>query len=310
MRLSAAGARMRPFQATDLPQLHDLGAARRPLTWLGRAALYATMMLLLVLGVRDLLRPFSSPSGATAAAPAWAQAAEVYAARFARDYLTFDSSAPDRYKARIARYLPEGVDPMFGWDGQGRQAVTLTLPSGITVSGDRSAVVTIAVLVTGGTWEYLAVPVVAGDGAFVVAGTPALVPPPARASVSAPPELENDTALSAALMPTMAAFFAAYGTADATQLSYYAAPGARVSGVGGLTLAALVSLRVEAAGGGRGDRTAEADVRWSDGASGGSFVQSYALRLRQAEGRWYVASVGPGIGLGPGIAGATVAPGR
>ncbi len=153
---------------------------------------------------------------------------------------------------------------------------------------------TVAVLMEGGRWRYLAVTVVADQGGLVVAGEPALVPAPGRASWqngSAAAD-DEDATLSDQLRPSLAAFFTAYARSDQGALAYYAAPGARLSGLGGTVQ--LGELRGLVVAQGLADRrTALASVRWRDPGSGAGLEQRYRLALVRLNGKWLVGDVAP-----------------
>jgi Conjugative transposon protein TcpC len=267
-----------------------------------RGLLLAVLALLLLLGLRDVVRPFVNvrPGGSATQSPTAAyprQAAETFAVRFAMAYLTFDSAQPRARQQALAAYLEGGSDPNLGWDGSGRQTAAEGLPSDIVVRDEHRALVTVAVLVDGGRWEYLAVPVVADQGGLAVAGAPALVPPPGRASWQSSNDTAGDvdTTLSSQLRPSLSAFFRAYASGSQAELGYYAAPGVAFSGLGGdVQLAELSDLQVGQGGVDR--RTALARVRWLDRRSGASLAQSYRLDLVQVSGKWLVGRVAPGDG--------------
>jgi hypothetical protein len=264
-----------------------------------RVLVLAVLAVLLLLGVRDLVRPFvagrqAGPASSNPVAAYPVQAAEAFAVRFAMAYLTFDSAQPRMRQQALASYLEESGDPSLGWDGSGRQTAQQALPSAIEVRDAHRALVTVAVLVDGGRWLYLAVPVVADQGGLAVSGAPALVPAPGRASwqPSSAPADDVDSTLSSQLRPSLASFFRAYASGSQAELGYYAAPGATFAGLGGqVELAGLTDLEVSQ---GQADRrTAVASVRWLDRRSGASLAQSYRLELVQAGGKWLVGQVAP-----------------
>ncbi len=263
-----------------------------------RALLVSALAVLLLLGLRDVVRPFTTgrtlsrvPVQAGQAYPR--EVAEVFAARFAMAYLTYDSAHPQVRRQALQPYLPDNADPALGWDGQGRQTAIAALPSGIEVRGDQLALITVAVQVDGGRWVYLVVPIAADPGGLVVEAAPALVAPPGRASWRPPAQgTEEDSALESQLRPSLTAFFGAYARSSASELAYYTAPGALIGGLGGeVDFGELQDLVVEQGPPDR--RQALAGVRWRDPRSGGSLVQRYRLELVQVDGKWLVRAVSP-----------------
>ena len=267
-----------------------------------RVLFVAGLLVLLLLGVRDLMRPFVpflSSRQVPASDPAAAyprEGAEAFAIRFALSYETYDGAHSDARQKALAPYLANGADLAMGWDGNGKQAAVQALPSGIDVQGEHEAQVTVAVLIDNGRWIYLTVPVIADHGAFAVAAAPALVPPPAKATatqLSRDLNFQDDSTLSSQLRTSVTTFFSAYARSTATDLDYYSAPGVHFLGLGGaVELAELTSLSV--AQGQPDRRVAVASVRWLDKASGASFVQPYRLELALYADRWLVSQITPG----------------
>jgi hypothetical protein len=273
---------------------------RRFLVWGFRALVVLVLLALLVLGIRDIVRnqvvrPGGSgaPGGATAPDGSFPQeGAQVYASRFAIAYSTFDSGNPTAHMNAVQQYLPDGTDPMLGWDGQGKQTATTALPYGIDVRSQTRAIVSVAVEVEGGRWLYLAVPVIADQGGFVVPVSPSLAQPPSKAPAPSPTSDQGDPTLEQSLSQPITNFFKAYAASNSTDLNRYATPGSNFSGLrGSVQLATLTDLHVSQ--GGASSRQAVARVRWMDPASGGSLVQSYRLGLQFLNGQWYVSSVAP-----------------
>jgi hypothetical protein len=261
-----------------------------------RALFGAALLVVLLLGLRDIARPFlAGGQPRTAAAPASypSQAAEAFAARFALAYLTYDAAHPDQRQQALQQYVSGDVVSVTGWDGQGRQTAVEALPGGIEVQGGDRALVTVAALVDRGRWVYLSVPVVADGERLAVDGTPALLPPPTLADTAPPDDVADmDPILSGQLMPSVTAFLRAYAASSQAELAYYAAPGVAYAGLAGqVTLAGLDALSIDQSSGSQ--RSAVAVVRWTDARSGGTLTQRYRLQLVQANGKWLVADVGP-----------------
>jgi hypothetical protein len=264
-----------------------------------RVLLIAALGLLVLLGLRDAVRPFvagrpvPAPTSPTAVYPR--EPAEAFAVRFAMTYLSFDGAHPDARQRALAVYLPDGGDPALGWDGNGKQTALEGVPAGIEVESANRALVTVAVLVDQQRWVYLAVPVVSDQGGLAVAAAPALVPPPGRASwqqSSNAASDDQDSTLSSQLRPSLTAFFRAYASSSGNELAYYTAPGAQLQGLSGeVALGELSDLSV--AQGGSEGREALATVRWLDRHSGASLTEGYRMRLVLINGKWLVGQVSP-----------------
>jgi Conjugative transposon protein TcpC len=263
-----------------------------------RVLLVAALGLLLLLGLRDVVRPFvagrpaPAPTSPTVGYPR--EPAEAFAVRFAMAYLTFDGAHPDARQRALAAYLPDSGDPALGWDRSGKQTALEGVPAGIQVESANRALVTVAVLVDQQRWIYLAVPVVSDQGGLAVAA-PALVPPPGRASWQQPSSItsdDQDSTLSSQLRPSLTAFFRAYAASSASELAYYAAPGAQIQGLDGeVELRELSDISVLQ--GSTDQRDAVATVRWLDRHSGARLTEGYRLRLVQVDGKWLVGEVSP-----------------
>jgi hypothetical protein len=292
-------------------------APERWLLYLFRFLVFGALAILMLLGVRTLVYSLTS-SATSRVAPAPARpsatgaasdgfptlAAEAFAARFAQAYETYDGGNPAARQQALLGYLPPTSDPGLGWDGQGRQTASAALPSGIEVRDRQRALVTVAVEVTpfardgraqAARWIYLAVPVVAEQGALAVAGRPAEVPAPARAAWAPPsPPPADDAALEAYLRQTLPDFFRAYASDSPQALAQYAAPGATLRGLGGqVAFGDLLSVRAPLGAADR--RTAVVSVRWSQPANGAGLAQDYQVQLIRVAGQWRVSDVEPAL---------------
>jgi hypothetical protein len=262
----------------------------------GRILLWATLVVLLVAGIRSIIGPRVLPSGPTTGQRVSfpADAAKAYATRFAQAYLTYDQSSPGAHAGALAAFLAPG-EAVPAWDGAGKETVANLVPANLEMRGTDVAVVTVAAEVDAG-WVYLAVPVRVSEAAMVVTAPPTFVAPPATASLPAETGVSNpDTGLAMSLMPMLKAFFTAYAAGDATQLRYFEAPGSHLQGLGGtVSLGGVVN--VVAAPGGI-TRRLSVTVAWRTG-SGASLMQAYDLDVQQVNGQWYLASVAPAVAAG------------
>jgi hypothetical protein len=272
---------------------------RRWLLWGFRALVVAVLFLLLLLGVRDVIRSSLRSAGqngsdSSVGGPAGfpREAAEAYATRFALAYATFDSADTQARQQTLQQYVPDGVDTMLGWDGQGKQTATAAFPSGIDIRDQSNATISVAVQVDRGRWLYLAVPVVVHQDRLVVPAAPSMLPAPAKATVSASPAVPEDTQTESQLTPLVTSFFKNYASSSMTDLGLIAAPGTTFEGLNGtVQFGSLVDLRVNQGSG--STRQAIAHVRWSDPASNASLVQGYRLTLVLVNGQWHVSSLTP-----------------
>jgi hypothetical protein len=275
-----------------------MGGARSWLRLALRVLIVSALIVVVLLGTRDLARsllPSGRAGGASNASGAGAfpqASAAAFATRFALAYMSYDSGQPDARQRALTPYLADDVDSSAGWDGQGKQTAVAAVVSAIKVLDTHRALVSIAVLVNGGRWVYLAVPVVADGNALVVADAPSLIPPPARASWKPMTDTaEQDSTLSVQLRPSLVAFFRAYA-GSTNELSYFTAPDVHIEGLGGaVQLDDLAQLSV--AQGGADQRSATAAVRWLDPITGAGLTQRYRLQLVRTADRWLVAAVAP-----------------
>ncbi|MGW1290368.1 conjugal transfer protein, partial [Streptomyces sp. NPDC002586] len=274
----------------------------------GRAMIWTVFGLLAFTGLRTLVFPTehqAAPAQPNAEAQARKDAvpeaeAQQVAARFARSYLTWDSSNPDGRAKELVGDLAKGIDPKLGWDGTGYQAVAQTIPGAVTQVGHQRARVSVDVRVSvvtavGGkqqtisTWRALEVPVARASGRVVVTGQPALVGMPDAVTYQAADDAENDTALASATRDTVTSFLQAWAEGSQDQA---AAPGADIpSFAGDVAFTALDSWTVDVGSG--DERTGTAAVRWKVG--GAHLQQTYRITLTKvaagSASRWQVSAV-------------------
>jgi hypothetical protein len=220
--------------------------------------------------------------------------AAVFAARFAHDYLSYDSKDPNARREQLSGYINDSFDPLVGWDGSGRQVAVNSIPVDVEVHSEDLGVVTVAVNVSGPRWVYLAVPITAEGDGLVVAERPALVPAPEIADAPTDNVLfgieDPDPALAGRVQPSIESFFKAFASGKDADLAYFLPPGRTLSGLdGAVELDAIESLEVAQGG---GQREAIARVRWLDPLTGGALTQTYRFTLVERDGRWYVDRLG------------------
>lgn len=289
-------------------RLRRSGAGGRWWLWLGRAVLWAAILVVAFNGVRTpivraLQSDGSSTSGqASGGGQSYGQdgtaypgaAASAYALGFARVYLSYNQSSPDKRASRLARYLPKGVDAQLGWGGKGKLSLEAVEVAGVTARDATHGVVTLSVLL-GDRPMRLAVPVYAKGDTMAISGQPALMPAPERArlphSGDRPPA---DSEAEKELSRQLPGFFQAFAGSDTEPLERYLAPGASLTGFSGAVR--FVSLDdVYVPQGSGGTRHVTATVTWrvpvGDKARAGELQQTYRLTVAKRGDRWYVKDV-------------------
>jgi hypothetical protein len=264
----------------------------------GRVLLWGAVALVWVRGAMTFF-----PGATSASRPAEAQpsvvsfpedAGQAVAVRFAQEYLTYGKDGGEERNRRLSAYLPEGADPTAGWDGRGAQEAGAAVPVGISVLGPRTAVATVSAR-AGTRWLHLAVPLAVEDDRIVVDDLPAFVPGPWPSAAIAAAPLSADPARGGEIGPALESFFKAYASGSQGDLSYFAAPGRSLAGLGGaVDFSGLVELR---AGEGSKKLPAVTRVRWVDRETGAGFTQTYRMTLVARDGRWYVDRLGAGPAL-------------
>ncbi len=282
------------------------GGGGRWWLWVGRAVLWAFILVVLFNGIRaplvDALQPDDaapSPASRTNGYPA--SAASAYALRFAHVYLDYGEGDPRKRAERLAKYLPEGADPQLGWNGQGTLRFRTAHVAGVDVRDATHGVVTLAVQVSG-QWMRLAVPVYAAGDGMVVSGQPALLPSPPQSPLPQSPQGPTDEKVAAELRRQLPGFFQAYAGGGTESLARYLAPGVSLTGFSGaMRFVSLDEVVVPASN--APIRRVTATVTWrllgKGGAAGGELQQTYQLTVSKDEGRWYVRSIhgAPGGGF-------------
>ncbi|MGH2722248.1 MAG: conjugal transfer protein [Actinomycetota bacterium] len=261
----------------------------------GRVLLWGAVVLVWVRGAVSLF-----PGAAAGSRPAEAQAARqafpedparAVAARFAQEYLTYGTDGAEERTRRLAPFLRAGADPSTGWDGRGTQQVASVVPVGLSVLSPDTAVATVSAR-AGSRWVYLAVPMAVEGDRILVTDQPAFVAGPWPSEGLEADPITADPARSGEVAGALESFFRAYAAGSAADLSYFAAPGRSLTGLGGsVDLSAVVEVRV---GEGDGPVPALVRVRWVDRATGAGLTQTYRMTLVPRDGRWYVDRLGAG----------------
>ncbi|MQA85359.1 MAG: conjugal transfer protein [Streptosporangiales bacterium] len=290
-----------PSRGGPVRRVRRFGAGGRWWVWLGRAVLWALIIVIVVNGGRAAFVSFTEGT-----APAQPQAepggrfpstaASAYAQEFAGVYLNYDEAAADTRASRLAAYLPEGADPQLGWNGAGRLRLEEVYVAGVDVRDAKHGMVMLAVRVNG-AWMRLAVPVYASGDSMVISGQPALLPVPPKASLPAPPAgtEEIDAPATSELERQLPGFFQAYAASDNADLTRYLEQGTTVTGLdGAVRFVALQDLVVPPGG---NTRQITATVVWRIATAGttrvppGELTQTYELAVTKQDGNWYVKDI-------------------
>lgn len=302
-----------PWELVDEPRHQQL--ARRA----GRALLWATVGLLVLLGLRSVIAPpraVHEVRQVTKSSPAeeFPQTeAQAVATRFARSYLTLPGGPgkqPQQVRSQRAAEMRQdtAVDLSSTWDGTGTQSVLTLLPGDVRATSATAATVDVLAEVDNVKqkttpapkpkpgqkpvkatttqqhhrgWLTLSVPVQEVGGRVVVSASPLFRSTPAAQAPSEQSRITEDTAASDATRANVDAFLRAWAGNDAAQLRAVTAPGARLSPLGQqLTYSQLSRWAVEKAPGSQNTRTGHAQVVWKT-ASGASITQRYTLQLQK-----------------------------
>ncbi|MEV5568439.1 conjugal transfer protein [Spirillospora sp. NPDC052269] len=271
------------------------GSGGRWWVWLGRALLWALIIVIVVNGVRAPFERFtakSTPSGGGSGSSTHGfptTAAEAFALQFTHVYLSYDPRNADARAQQLQAFVPQGASAQFGWNNVGQLQLTSAQVAGVDVRDADNAIVTV-VAGAQGKWFRLAVPVYSKNGAMVVSARPALLPPPAKADLPATGVRDRDSALESELGSVMAAFFPAYAQSDQAALQRFS-DGPPIRGLANSVT--FVQVREIIAPRGEVDaRTVTVTVGWQmpapGGAGGGELDQTYDLDMVKKNGTWYV----------------------
>lgn len=264
-------------------------SARSGLSAVGRVAIWAVIVLLLVRGLGAVLAPDgASHSVARVHGEGADLASAAIAVRFARAYLG------DPTPRSLAPFLAEGARVGAGSPptGAGAEVAQAEVAATDELGGGR-AVLTVACDLRDGRTVSLAVPISRSRvGEAAVSGAPWVVAAPSTAGVAAErprplagPEANAIRALAVKFLP---AYLAARSARD---LSYLLAPGASVAPLAGALEPLGSGGSVAQLGDGEGiRRTVVVSGRFRDPAGGAVYRLAYRLALLKSN-RWYVQAV-------------------
>lgn len=273
------------------------GSGGRVWVWIGRAILWAVLLVILVNGIRAPFERFTADgnstgttSGDTTGFPTGA--AGAFALQFAHVYLNYDQrDAPGR-ENKLRAFLPDGADGQFGWNGAGQLAVQSVQSAGVQVHNEHNATVTVLAR-AGDKWLSLAVPVYADQGKLVISGKPALLPQPPKAALPQPGVRERDEVLENELKTALGPFFDAYARSEQATLSRFSA-GAPIQGLSEAVTYTPTSVQQVVAPKGTADqRTVTVTVAWQipGPGTGGTLEQDYRMDMVKKGGTWYVKDI-------------------
>lgn len=277
------------------------GSGGRWWVWVGRAVLWALIIVILVNGVRAPFERFtaddSSPGGGSTAsskppksAAFPSSAAGAFALQFANVYLNYDQKNAPAREAQLRTFLPDGADAQFGWNSVGKMQVQSVQVAGVDARDAHNATVTLLAR-TADRWLRLAVPVYADtSGSLVVSARPALLPPPTKAQLPQGGVDDRDTALENELKPFLGTFFQEYATGNQEALSRFS-DGTTIAGLANSVTFVQVK-EVVAPKGPDGERTVTATVVWQlAGGGGGELEQTYQLAMVKKGTTWLVRDI-------------------
>lgn len=283
------------------------GAGGRWLVWVGRAVVWAVIVLIGYRGVLAIVSGPSSPSRPSSPdttpgvrSPFPVALAEAYALEFGNVYLNFSPATAASRSTALKAFLPAGTDPQLGWNGAGTQQLLDEQVAGITVGTAHTAVVTLLARLSNGSMIELGVPVYAAGSSMAVSGDPALLPGPATAVVPTANQAAADQATQATLQSQLAGFFAAYASGDQETLARFVTPGTHLTGLGGeVTLGAIDAVRAPVGG---STRTISVNVTWqfparpagrrvATGSASAALQMTYELTVVRRAGTWDVHSI-------------------
>ncbi len=290
----------------DQAASHWRGAGGRWLIWAGRVVAWAVLLLIGYRGVLSIIQgPAPASRAGSAALTGTTQfpvtSAEAYALEFGDVYLNFSSAGAVARSRDLARFLPPGTDPSLGWNGTGSQRMLDEQVESVSVTGPRTAIVTLLARLSDGRLIELGVPIYAAGSGMSVTGYPALLPGPAKAVPPATGQTQ-DQAAETALQGQLPAFFQAYASGDQGTLARFTVPGAHLTGLGGsVGFGGIDGIFVPAGG---STRQISVTVTWqlptaiaatrpiTGGSTPAALQMTYQMTVVRQGGSWDVRAIG------------------
>lgn len=232
--------------------------------------------------------PSPAPLAASLRQPAPAdQAAEAYAALFARRYLTWNAAEPQTATQALEPFLGPGLEVDAGLElpSSGEQRVEWAEVVQARLAAPGEHVYTVAAQTDTAGLVYLTVPVQRTPaGGVALAGYPAFVGPPASAPPQLPTHLREVSEVALATVVRRA--LRNYLAGSESELAADLAPGTQVSLPGiSLTLTSLQRLDWAPEG-----SAVLATVQAQD-ARGTRYTLAYELDVAREQGRWEISAV-------------------
>jgi hypothetical protein len=290
------------------------GAGGRWIIWTGRAVVWAVLLLIGYRGVVAIATGEGTGSTSTppaAKVPASATfpstLAGAYALQFGAVYLNWSPATAGARAQSLSHFIASpAADPQLGWNGAGTQRLDSEEIAGISVTSARTATVTLLASVNSGHLLELGVPIYVSGGKISVAGLPALLPPPAKAS-PAVSSAAADQGAESELTSQLPAFFQAYASGDRTTLARFAAPGSHIRSLdGAVTFAGVDSVYAPTGG---ATRSIEVTVTWrlpaaangrgNVSAATATLQMTYQLTVVRQGASWDVLTIGQPLSSGP-----------
>ncbi|GAA3741621.1 conjugal transfer protein [Salinactinospora qingdaonensis] len=281
------------------------GAGGRWWVWLGRALLWAFILVVIFNGIWMPLRSGfaqqpDQPSEATDAPDFPRTAAAAFTLRFAEVYLNTQDSEQQR-ASDLAEFLPEGQAASLATDAATLSAENIQVLK-VEVKDANNAIVTLSADINGAPMS-LDVPLYASHGgsALVVSGRPALISAPTKAQLPEQAGITGDSQVRRELEPILEGFFESYAETP-EHLARYLESGSSINALptGTVSFAELRKVFVPTTSEQRSAdvREVRATVVWrlpSDGEDDSDdtaeLVQSYLLTVVKDGSSWYVRAV-------------------
>jgi hypothetical protein len=275
------------------------GSGGRWWVWVGRAILWALILVILVNGIRAPFERFTSDQSGGTETPKPSKgvdfptsSASAFAIQFATVYLNYDQRNAQARQTQLQSFVADGADGNFGWNGVGQLQVQSVQVAGVDVRDANNAVVTVLARATD-RWFRLAVPVYTKNGAMVISSRPALLPPPTKAALPQSGVTDRDQALESELQSALGPFFQAYAQSDQSSLSRFA-DGNTITGLANSVTFDQVK-EVVAPKGPANERTVSATVTWQIPGTGagndGGLDQTYELAMVKKGANWFVRDI-------------------
>jgi hypothetical protein len=293
--------RAREQRAIAVPGASAIRTPAGLLKGLGRFALWALVLVLLLRGVAGVLAQDTSapaPQPVARSAPAaWPDdAARAFAVGFARAYLSWSPDHADAYVRGLAPFvspdLAQTVAPQFGEKAPRQVVGTATVARAVALDGER-ALITVAasVAMPEVVTRSLAVPVARDDGGgLVVDDFPSLVAAPVQAQVTEPETEALPAVEQQQIGDVLEQFFSAFLAGRSADLKYLVPPGVRIAALAhGYELAGISSLVSVGPLTGR-ERTVLVSLRARDPEAHVAYALRYRVSLVRRD-RWYVAAI-------------------